>query len=139
MLKGWSLMGDALAHAIVPGVALAYLAGCRSRSAPSPPGLLAALAMAVVRVRITPLREDAVIGWCSPPCSSLGLLMASRSTRPRSTSRPSCSATSWRIADEDVVQVAIIAAVVARHPDRCCWKDLMLAFFDPRTTPAPWG
>ena len=25
MLKGWSLMGDALAHSIVPGVALAYL------------------------------------------------------------------------------------------------------------------
>ena len=26
-LKGWSLMGDALSHAIVPGVALAYLIG----------------------------------------------------------------------------------------------------------------
>ena len=25
VLKGWSLIGDALAHAIVPGVALAYL------------------------------------------------------------------------------------------------------------------
>ena len=25
MLKGWSLMGDALSHAVVPGVALAYL------------------------------------------------------------------------------------------------------------------
>ena len=28
MLKGWSLMGDALAHSIVPGVAVAYLIGC---------------------------------------------------------------------------------------------------------------
>ena len=27
MLKGWSLMGDALAHAVVPGVALAYILG----------------------------------------------------------------------------------------------------------------
>ena len=27
MLKGWSLMGDALAHSIVPGVAGAYLLG----------------------------------------------------------------------------------------------------------------
>ena len=26
-LKGWSLMGDALSHAVVPGVSLAYLAG----------------------------------------------------------------------------------------------------------------
>jgi manganese/iron transport system permease protein len=27
MLKGWSLMGDALAHSIVPGVAAAYILG----------------------------------------------------------------------------------------------------------------
>ena len=27
MLKGWSLMGDALAHSIVPGVAGAYILG----------------------------------------------------------------------------------------------------------------
>jgi manganese/iron transport system permease protein len=28
-LKGWSLMGDALSHAVVPGVSLAWLLGCR--------------------------------------------------------------------------------------------------------------
>ena len=27
MLKGWSLIGDALSHAIVPGVAGAYMLG----------------------------------------------------------------------------------------------------------------
>ena len=27
MLKGWSLIGDALGHAVVPGVALAYMIG----------------------------------------------------------------------------------------------------------------
>lgn len=31
-LKGWSLMGDALSHAVVPGVTLAYLLGAPSRS-----------------------------------------------------------------------------------------------------------
>jgi manganese/iron transport system permease protein len=35
MLKGWSLIGDALSHSIVPGVAGAYMLGCPSRWAPS--------------------------------------------------------------------------------------------------------
>ncbi len=33
MLKGWSLIGDALSHSIVPGVAGAWMLGCPSRSA----------------------------------------------------------------------------------------------------------
>ena len=35
MLKGWSLIGDALSHAIVPGVAGAYMLGLPFPSAPS--------------------------------------------------------------------------------------------------------
>ena len=27
VLKGWSLMGDAIAHAVLPGVVLAYMTG----------------------------------------------------------------------------------------------------------------
>ncbi len=37
-LKGWSLMGDALAHAIVPGVAITYLIGLPFALAPSSAG-----------------------------------------------------------------------------------------------------
>lgn len=37
MLKGWSLIGDALSHAIVPGVAGAYMLGLPFRSEPSFP------------------------------------------------------------------------------------------------------
>lgn len=37
-LKGWSLMGDALSHAVVPGVAVAYIVGLPSRRAHSSPG-----------------------------------------------------------------------------------------------------
>ena len=37
VLKGWSLMGDAISHAVLPGIVVAYVVGCRSRSAPSSP------------------------------------------------------------------------------------------------------
>lgn len=40
MLKGWSLIGDALSHSIVPGVAGAYMLGLPFRSAPFSPVVL---------------------------------------------------------------------------------------------------
>ena len=47
MLKGWSLMGDALAHAIVPGVAGAYILGAPFAVGAFFAGLLAAARHAV--------------------------------------------------------------------------------------------
>lgn len=127
MLKGWSLMGDALAHAIVPGVALAYLLKVPYAAGAFFSGLLAALAMALVRVR-TQLREDAVIGIVFTTFFAAGLLIVS--INPTSVNVQSIVLGNiLGISDEDVIQVAIIAAVslvvlVAR------WRDLMLVFFD---------
>ena len=127
MLKGWSLMGDALAHAIVPGVALAYLLKVPYAAGAFFSGLLAALAMALVRVR-TQLREDAVIGIVFTTFFAAGLLIVS--INPTSVNVQSIVLGNiLGISDEDVIQVAIIAAVslvilIAR------WKDLMLVFFD---------
>jgi manganese/iron transport system permease protein len=127
MLKGWSLMGDALAHAIVPGVALAYLIKLPYAAGAFLSGLLAALAMALVRVR-TQLREDVVIGIVFTTFFAIGLLIVS--INPTSVNVQSIVLGNiLGIAPEDVVQVAIIAGVsllilLAR------WKDLMLVFFD---------
>ncbi|MDP3408332.1 metal ABC transporter permease [Bosea sp. (in: a-proteobacteria)] len=127
MLKGWSLMGDALAHAIVPGVALAYLLKVPYAAGAFFSGMLAALAMALVRVR-TQLREDAVIGIVFTTFFAAGLLIVS--INPTSVNVQSIVLGNiLGISDEDVVQVAIIAAVslvvlIAR------WRDLMLVFFD---------
>jgi hypothetical protein len=59
-LKGWSLMGDALSHSVVPGVAVAYYAGWPFAAGAFVTGLLAALGMGFVKTK-TRLREDAVI------------------------------------------------------------------------------
>ncbi len=61
MLKGWSLIGDALSHAIVPGVAFAYMIGAPFALGAFFSGGLAAGAMLFLNQR-TRLREDAVIG-----------------------------------------------------------------------------
>lgn len=127
MLKGWSLMGDALAHAIVPGVALAYLLKVPYAAGAFFSGMLAALAMALVRLR-TQLREGAVIGVVFTTFFAVGLVIVS--INPTSVNVQSIVLGNiLGISDEDVIQVAIIAAVslvvlVAR------WRDLMLVFFD---------
>ena len=76
MLKGWSLIGDALGHAIVPGVALAYLLGLPYAVGAFFAGLLAAFSMTVVRQK-TKLREDAIIGLIFTTFFATGLLLVS--------------------------------------------------------------
>jgi manganese/iron transport system permease protein len=127
MLKGWSLMGDALAHSIVPGVAGAYIIGLPFAVGAFFAGILAAIGMAFVKHH-SRLREDAVIGLVFTSLFALGLLMAS--IWPTSVSiQTIVLGNILAISDEDIVQVAIIAfvslAILA-----FVWKDLMVTFFD---------
>jgi manganese/iron transport system permease protein len=127
MLKGWSLMGDALAHSIVPGVAGAYIIGAPFAIGAFFAGILAALGMAFVKAH-TRLREDAVIGLVFTALFALGLLMAS--IWPTSVSiQTIVLGNILAISDEDVTQVVIIAAV-SLAVLVFVWKDLMVTFFD---------
>jgi manganese/iron transport system permease protein len=127
MLKGWSLMGDALGHSIVPGVAAAYIIGAPFAIGAFFAGILAALGMTFVKTH-TRLREDAVIGLVFTTLFALGLLMAS--IWPTSVSiQTIVLGNILAISDEDVVQVVIIAAVSLAIM-AFIWKDLMVTFFD---------
>jgi manganese/iron transport system permease protein len=127
MLKGWSLMGDALAHSIVPGVAGAYILGFPFAVGAFFSGILASVAMTFVKQH-SRLREDAVIGLVFTSLFALGLLMAS--IWPTSVSvQTIVLGNILAISDEDVIQVAIIAAV-SLAVLALKWKDLMVTFFD---------
>lgn len=76
ILVGWSLLGDAVSHAILPGVVLAYIFG-----APFAVGAFVAAIVAVglvnaVKTRST-LREDTTIGIIFTACFALGLVLIS--------------------------------------------------------------
>ncbi len=75
-LKGWSLMGDALSHAVVPGVAVAGILGLPFSVGAAFAAMLATAGMGFLRAR-TPLREDAVIGIVFTTFFALGLLLLS--------------------------------------------------------------
>jgi manganese/iron transport system permease protein len=127
MLKGWSLMGDALGHSVVPGVAGAYLLQLPYAAGAFIAGLLAALGMAIVKQR-TRLREDAIIGLVFTSFFAAGLLMAS--INPTAVNiQTIVLGNILGISDDDVVQVLIISGVslailIAK------WRDLMVVFFD---------
>ena len=127
MLKGWSLMGDALAHSIVPGVATAYLLQLPYAAGAFIAGLVAALGMVFVKSQ-TRLREDAIIGLVFTSFFAAGLLIVS--INPTSVNVQSIVLGNiLAITDEDALQVVIVAAV-ALGILLLKWKDLMVVFFD---------
>ncbi len=81
MLKGWSLIGDALSHSIVPGVAGAYMLGLPFAVGAFLSGGLAAGSMLFLNQR-SKLKEDAIIGLIFRRSSVSGCLWC-RSTQPR--------------------------------------------------------
>ncbi len=127
MLKGWSLMGDALSHSVVPGVAGAYLLGLPYAAGAFFTGMLAALAMTLVR-HITRLREDAIIGFIFSFFFAVGLLIIS--LNPIAMNVDSIIfGNILGIADDDVLQVEII--IFLSFSVLCViWKDLLAVFFD---------
>ena len=127
MLKGWSLIGDALSHSIVPGVAGAYMLGLPLAMGAFLSGGLAAGAMLFLNQR-TKLKEDAIIGLIFTSFFGLGLFMISLS--PASVNiQTIVLGNILAITPADTLQLVIIggvslAVLLAK------WKDLMVAFFD---------
>lgn len=127
MLKGWSLIGDALSHSIVPGVAGAYMLGLPFAIGAFFSGGLAAAAMLFLNQR-TKLKEDAIIGLIFSSFFALGLFMVS--LRPTAVNiQTIVLGNVLAITPADTLQLAIIgfvslAILVVK------WKDLMVTFFD---------
>ncbi len=127
MLKGWSLIGDALSHSIVPGVAGAYMLGLPFSIGAFIAGGLAAASMLFLSQR-TKLKEDAIIGLIFTSFFGLGLFMVSLS--PTSVNvQTIILGNVLAISPADTLQVAIIGFVTLSLLG-AKWKDLMVTFFD---------
>lgn len=128
-LKGWSLTGDALAHAIVPGVAVAHLSGLPMATGAGAmiAALLASGSMFFLKQKSI-LRADAVIGVVFTAFFALGLLLVS--LRPAGVSlKTILFGNVLGIDDADIVQVGVIG-LVTMLVIATRWRDLVLVFFD---------
>ena len=127
MLKGWSLIGDALAHSVVPGVAGAYMLGLPFALGAFVAGGLAAGAMLFLSDR-SGLKTDVVIGLIFTSFFGLGLFIVS--LNPVSVSVQTITMGNiLAITPSDTLQLVVIG-VVSITVLLVIWKDLMVTFFD---------
>ncbi|GAB3597604.1 metal ABC transporter permease [Microbacterium tumbae] len=128
VLVGWSLMGDAVSHAVLPGVVLAYVVGAPFAIGALVFGLLAVALIGAIR-DTSRVKEDAAIGIVFTTLFALGLVLISV-TPSQTDLNHIIFGNVLGVSDGDLLQVGILAAVafavllVKR-------RDLTLYAFDP--------
>ncbi len=128
VLIGWSLMGDAVSHAVLPGVVLAYVVGAPFALGAIVFGILAVVLIGAVR---SPgrIKEDAAIGIVFTVLFALGLVLIS--VTPSQTDLAHIVfGNVLGVSTADLIQVAILA-VVAIAVLLIKRRDLTLYAFDP--------
>ena len=127
MLKGWSLIGDALAHSVVPGVAGAYILGLPFALGAFASGGLAAMTMLFISER-SKLKIDVVIGIIFTSFFGLGLFIIS--VNPVSVSvQTVIMGNVLAISPADTLQL-LLMGIISFVVLLVIWRDLMVTFFD---------
>ena len=127
-LKGWSLMGDAVSHAVVPGVVVAYALNIPFAIGAFVFGFGATVAIGYIKSK-TRLKEDAVIGVVFTGFFAFGLVLV--------TKIPSnvdlfhiLFGNVLGISKQDIIQT-LIAGIITLVVILVRRKDLLLFCFDP--------
>ena len=77
VLKGWSLMGDAISHSVLPGVVLAYILGIPLAIGAFSAGMVCAIATGFISEN-SRLKEDTVMGVVFSSMFAVGLVMMTK-------------------------------------------------------------
>ena len=77
ILKGWSLMGDAISHAVLPGIVLAYIAGLPLSIGAFAAGLTCAVSTGFIKQN-SRVKEDTVMGVVFTGLFAFGLVLFSK-------------------------------------------------------------
>lgn len=128
VLVGWSLMGDAVSHAVLPGVVLAYTLGAPFALGALVFGVLAVVLIGGIR-GTSRVKEDAAIGIVFTTLFALGLVLISV-TPSQIDLQHIVFGNVLGVSREEFIQVAALAAVAVA----VLWtkrRDLTLYAFDP--------
>jgi manganese transport system permease protein len=128
VLIGWSLMGDAVSHAVLPGVVIAYVVGAPFAIGALVFGVLAVALIGLIRAT-SRVKEDAAIGIVFTTLFAFGLVLISVTPSQTDLSHI-IFGNILGVSSADMVQIgglAVIAFVVLVVKRR----DLTLYAFDP--------
>ena len=134
VLIGWSLIGDAISHAVLPGVVLSYIFGLPFTVGALAFALLTVWLISLIRSHAGILREDAIIGTVFTPLLALGVVLVSV-TPSQTDLNHILFGNLLGVTDQDLLQVAVLGAItiVVVLVKR---RDLTLFAFDPMHTRA---
>lgn len=128
VLKGWSLMGDAISHAVFPGVVIAYIVGFPYAVGAFIAGMFCAIATGFLADN-SRVKQDTVMGVVFSGMFGLGLVLYVKIQTEVHLDHilfGDMLGISWG----DIGQAALIAAITAGIVG-VKWKDLLLHAFDP--------
>ncbi|AEP10354.1 metal ABC transporter permease [Micavibrio aeruginosavorus] len=128
VLKGWSLMGDAVSHAVLPGIAIAYVAGIPMAIGAFAAGLLCAIGTGYLKNN-SRVKEDAVMGILFSGMFALGLVLLTKIETDVHLLHI-LFGNVLGISTRDMVEAGTIAAIVTAIM-AVKRRDLMLYCFDP--------
>jgi len=128
VLKGWSLMGDAISHAVLPGVVIAYMVGLPFGIGAFVAGMVCALATGFLKEN-SRIKQDTVMGIVFSGMFGLGLVLYV-SVRASVHLDHILFGDILGINISDLIETAIIAAVTAGILI-VKWRDFLLHAFDP--------
>ena len=128
VLKGWSLMGDAVSHAILPGLAIAYILAIPLAIGAFFSGLLCALATGYLK-RNSRVKEDAVMGIVFSGMFAFGLVLFTKIETDLHLLHllfgNVLGITARDMAEASVIAVVCTVAMLAKR------RDLLAQCFDP--------
>jgi manganese transport system permease protein len=128
ILKGWALMGDAVSHAVLPGVVLAYVMNIPLAIGAFVFGVGSVLAIGFIQSH-TRVKEDTVIGLVFTGLFALGIVLVSK-VKSSVDLGHILFGNVLGIGDGDIIQTVIIAAITLVTL-ALLQKDLILFCFDP--------
>lgn len=128
VLKGWSLMGDAISHAVLPGIVLAYLAGLPLAVGAFAAGMTCALGAGYLQLN-SRVKPDTVLGVVFSGMFAAGLVLYTKIETEIHLDHilfgDILGVLPADLRDSALIAAAIVAAVAVK------WRDLLLQIFDP--------
>ncbi|OCQ91094.1 hypothetical protein BCD67_21990 [Oscillatoriales cyanobacterium USR001] len=109
-LKGWALMGDAVSHAVMPGVVIAYILNIPLAIGAFVFGVGSVVAIGFIKSK-TRIKEDTVIGLVFTGFFALGLVLISKTTSSVDLTHI-LFGNVLGISDQDIIQTMVISAIV---------------------------
>ncbi len=129
VLKGWSLMGDAISHAVLPGVVLAYMVGLPLGVGAFIAGMVCALSVGFLKEN-SRIKEDTVMGVVFAGLFGLGIVLYTAITTDVHLDHILFG--NMLGVDRGDVTLALVIALVVVAAVAAKWRDLMLFIFDPQ-------